>query len=706
VCGIVAHVGSRDCVPILLEGLAQLEYRGYDSAGLAVVSRSGGMRVHKAKSRVAGLGATLPARFKGGPGIGHTRWATHGVPNDINAHPHVVGPVAVVHNGIIENADELRAKLIAEGAEFVSDTDSEVLAHLIARAGGYLPGSSGAPNDTSVPAQADAPAQAGVPAQADAPALASGPGQASAPEHNGTANGSAANSSVARGGAAKGGAAKGSGTTPKASGARTAAKAGRANGPVTGPETGVDLEEAVRQALTAVVGTYGIAVLDARYPDRVVAARNGSPVVLGIGDKEMFVASDVAALVRYTRQVVHLDDGEVATVRADGFHTSTLDARTTTHEPSLIEADLRSYTADGYTHFMRKEIHEQPRTVERALRGRLEERFSTAHLGGLNIDAREARAIRRVKILGCGSAFYAGQVGAQLIEELARIPADAEAASEFRYRNPVVEADTLYIAVSQSGETHDTLAAVRELKRKGGRVIGVVNAVGSAIARECEGGVYLHAGPEISVTSTKTFTATCVVFSLLALHLGRIHDLSPADGARVIAGLHALPGQVTQILAGEEWIAELAKDFTGYHGMFFVGRVRGWPIAREGAQKLKEVSYLHAEAYPASELKHGPLALVGPDLPTVAVIPDDELRDKNISTLGEIKARRGRILAVGHGTLEARLADDMVEVPKNEPELDPILLSVPLQLLAYHAAVTLGNDVDKPRNLAKSVTVE
>ena len=657
-------------MPILLEGLAQLEYRGYDSAGLAVVSRSGGMRVHKAKSRVAGLGSTLPARFKGGPGIGHTRWATHGEPNDINAHPHVVGPVAVVHNGIIENADELRAKLIAEGAEFVSDTDSEVLAHLIARAGGYRPGAG---------------------------AAADGAESGGAPEHNGSANGSSA---------ANGTVASGRGATAKASGARSATKAGRANSTMAGHQTGVDLEEAVRQALTSVVGTYGIAVLDARCPDRVVAARNGSPVVLGIGDKEMFVASDVAALVRYTRQVVHLDDGEVATVRADGFHTSTLDARTTTHEPLLIEADLRSYTADGYTHFMRKEIHEQPRTVERALRGRIEERFSTAHLGGLNIDAREARAIRRVKILGCGSAFYAGQVGAQLIEELARIPADAEAASEFRYRNPVVEADTLYIAVSQSGETHDTLAAVRELKRKGGRVIGVVNAVGSAIARECEGGVYLHAGPEISVTSTKTFTATCVVFSLLALHLGRIHDLSPADGARVIAGLHALPGQVTQILAEEERIADLAKDLSGYHGMFFVGRVRGWPIAREGAQKLKEVSYLHAEAYPASELKHGPLALVGPDLPTVAMVPDDELRDKNISTLGEIKARRGRIIAVGHGTLDARLADDMVEVPKNEPELDPILLSVPLQLLAYHAAVTLGNDVDKPRNLAKSVTVE
>jgi glutamine---fructose-6-phosphate transaminase (isomerizing) len=604
VCGIVAHVGSRDCVPILLEGLTRLEYRGYDSAGLAVVARSGDLRVHKAKGRVADLSGSLPARFKGGPGIGHTRWATHGEPSDANAHPHVAGTVAIVHNGIIENADELRAKLVAEGAELTSETDSEVLAHLIARS-----------------------------------------------SHS-------------------------------------------------------DLEGAVREALTAVVGTYGVAVLDARCPDQIVAARNGSPVVLGIGDKEMFVASDLAALVRYTRQVVHLDDGEVATVRADGFRTATLDARTTTHEPSVIEADLGSYSADGYTHFMRKDIHEQPRAVERALRGRIEERFNTAHLGGLNFDAREARAIRRVKILGCGSAYYAGQVGAQLIEELARIPADAEPASEFRYRNPVVEAETLYIAVSQSGETYDTLAAVRELKRKGGRVIGVVNAVGSAIARECEGGVYLHAGPEISVTSTKTFTATCVVFALLALHLGRIHDLSPADGGRVIAGLHELPAQITEVLTQEERIAGIAKGFTGYPGMFFVGRVRGWPIAREGAQKLKEVSYLHAEAYPASELKHGPLALVGPDLPTVAVVPEDELRDKNISTLGEIKARHGRILVVGHGTLDARLADDVVEVPKNEPELDPILLSVPLQLLAYHAAVVLGNDVDKPRNLAKSVTVE
>jgi glucosamine--fructose-6-phosphate aminotransferase (isomerizing) len=603
-CGIVAHIGGRDCVPVLLEGLARLEYRGYDSAGIAVVSRSGELRVRKTKGRVADLAAGLPARFKGSPGIGHTRWATHGEPSDANAHPHVSGPVAIVHNGIIENADELRAKLTAAGAVFTSETDSEVLAHLIA----------------------------------------------------------------------------------------------------AGPAD--DLEEAVRQALTSVVGTYGVVVLDARHSDQIVAARNGSPVVLGIGDKEMFVASDIAALVRYTRQVVHLDDGEVATVRADGFRTATLDARATTKQPSIIDTELASYDAEGYTHFMRKEIHEQPRAIERALRGRLDGRFHTAHLGGLNMDARELREIRRVLVLGCGSAYYAGQVGAQLIEDLARIPAAAEPASEFRYRNPVVEADTLYVGVSQSGETYDTLAAVQELKRKGGQVLGVVNSVGSAIARECGGGLYLHAGPEVSVTSTKTFTATAVAFALLALHLGRIHDLSPADGSRIVAGLRALPAQIEEVLSGEQRIADIAAGLVDCRGMFFIGRVRGWPVAREGAQKLKEVSYLHAEAYPASELKHGPLALVGPELPTVAIVPDDDLLDKNLSTLGEIRARRGPVLAVGHNDLDPRLAGQTIRVPKNEPELDPILLSVPLQMLAYHTAVALGNDVDKPRNLAKSVTVE
>ncbi len=610
-CGIVAYIGNRDSVPILLEGLTRLEYRGYDSAGIAVVSRSGDLRVRKAKGRVSELAADVPARLKGSPGIGHTRWATHGEPSDENAHPHACGPIAIVHNGIIENAEELRAGLVARGAEFSSQTDSELFAHLIAA-------HSGAGDDSSP----------------------------------------------------------------------------------------VDLEEAVRRALKSVVGTYGLAVLDARSPDRLIVARNGSPVLLGIGDKEMFAASDYAALVRYTRQVVHLDDGEIATVRADGFRTTTLDAQRTTKQAAVIEADAASYEADGHAHFMHKEIHEQPGVVERVLRGRLDDRFNTAHLGGLNLDPREARAIKRVKILGCGSAYYSGVLGAQLIEELARVPADAEPASEFRYRGPVIDEGTLYIGVSQSGETYDTLAAVQEVKRKGGQVLGVVNTVGSTIAREVDGGVYLHAGPEVSVTSTKTFTATATVFALLALHLARIHDLSPADGRRISNGLRKLPEQIAQILAMEEEIASLAKQFAHYPGMFFVGRVRGWPVAREGAQKLKEVSYLHAEAYPASELKHGPLALVGPELPTVAIVPDDELVEKNLATLGEIKARRGRVLLVGHSVPGGELADDVLAIPKNERELDPILLSVPLQLLAYHAAVALGNDVDRPRNLAKSVTVE
>ncbi|MGW3042421.1 glutamine--fructose-6-phosphate transaminase (isomerizing) [Kitasatospora sp. NPDC001159] len=607
-CGIVAYIGPKDATPFLLEGLARLEYRGYDSAGVAVTGRTGGIKLRKVKGRVADLAAAVPARFKGTTGIGHTRWATHGVPSDANAHPHLDNAerIAVVHNGIIENADELRAKLTAEGAVFRSETDTEVLSHLIA---------------------------------------------AHAAE-------------------------------------------------------GVELEDAVRAALGRVVGTYGIAVLDAEQPDRIVVARNGSPIVLGIGEKEMFVASDVSAMVRYTRQVVHLEDGELATVRADGFRTFTADARTTHRQPSTVDWEIDSYDTAGYEHFLLKEINEQPSSVERTLSGRLDERFSTAHLGGLNLDARELREIRRVKILGCGSAYYAGEMGAQLIEELARIPAHSEPASEFRYRNPVIEADTLYVAVSQSGETYDTLAAVQEIKRKGGRVLGVVNTVGSAIARECDGGIYLHAGPEVSVASTKAFTSTVVAFALLALHFGRIHDLSPADGRRIVSALQALPDQIRAILDQSDAIAELAAEYADSSGMMFIGRVRGYPVAREGAQKLKEISYVHAEAYPASELKHGPLALISPELPTVALVPDDELLDKNLTTLGEIKARHGRVIAVAHRRPEEKLADHCILVPKSEPELDPLLLNIPLQLLAYHAAVALKRDVDKPRNLAKSVTVE
>ncbi len=607
-CGIVGYVGTQDAAPILLEGLGRLEYRGYDSAGLAVITRSG-LKVRKVSGRVADLAVDVPARFKGAPGIGHTRWATHGEPTPENAHPHTdtSGRIAVVHNGIIENADELRAKLTADGVEFVSQTDTETVAHLIAAA--FAAGAA-------------------------------------------------------------------------------------------------DLEQAVRAALRQVVGAYGLAILDAEHPDRIVVARNGSPVLLGVGEREMFVASDVAALIGYTRQVVYLDDGELATITATGYRTFTLDDRSTAKSPSTIDWDVVGAEIGDNAHFLIKEINEQPRAIRRALSGRIDERFDTAHLGGLNLSVREAREIKRVKVLGCGSACYAGDLGAQLIEDLARVPATAEAASEFRYRNPVVEPDTLYVAVSQSGETIDTLAAVQELQRKGGRVIGIINVVGSTIARQVDGGIYLHAGPEMSVAATKSFTSTVAAFALLALHLGRIRDLSPSEGKRIISGLNRLPDQITEIIAKEHEIAGLAKEIAQSSSVLFVGRRRGWPVAREGAQKLKEISYVHAEAYPSAELKHGPLALVNPDLPTVAVVPDDDLFDKNTSTLSEIKARKGPVIALAHRELPPELADRTVVIPRNEPELDPILLSVALQILAYHAAVALDRDVDKPRNLAKSVTVE
>jgi glucosamine--fructose-6-phosphate aminotransferase (isomerizing) len=607
-CGIVGYAGGKTAVPILLDGLARLEYRGYDSAGVAVLDGGSRMAVHKTAGRVRELKDSLPGEgFAGTVGIGHTRWATHGAPSDRNAHPHLSGDglIAVVHNGIIDNAAALREALEADGVVLASDTDTEVLAHLVARSG------------------------------ADS------------------------------------------------------------------------LEEAVLATLALVEGTYGIAVLDHAHPDRLVVARNGSPLILGVGDGEMHVASDIAALVRYTSQVVHLDDGELATVTPDGFRTFTPHAGATTKQPVTVDWSSEDYDRGLHEHFMIKEIEEQAEAVRRCTQGRLDDRFHTAHLGGLNLDPHEARAIRRVKILGCGSAYYAGQFGAQFIEEVSRVPADAEPASEFRYRNPVIDPDTLYVAVSQSGETYDTLAAVQEVKRKGGHVIGLVNVVGSSIARECQGGIYLHAGPEVAVASTKALTNMCVAFSLLGLSLGRIRDLSAKEGRRLLDGLRALPDQIQKVVEDDAAIVAAAQTLATASSIFFVGRVRGYPVAREGAQKLKEVSYLHAEAYQTSELKHGPLALISPDLPTVAVVPDDELLDRNLTALHEIAARSGPVVAVTHHGVDlGDLAAHVLRVPVNEPELDPILLTVPLQILAYHASVALGRDIDKPRNLAKSVTVE
>jgi glucosamine--fructose-6-phosphate aminotransferase (isomerizing) len=430
-------------------------------------------------------------------------------------------------------------------------------------------------------------------------------------------------------------------------------------------------------------------------------------LIIGIGDREMFVASDLAALVRHTSQVVHLDDGEFASVTATRYRTFTMEENDTGKVASTIDLKADDLELGGYGHYMYKEIQEQPESLERMLQGRLDDRFGVSRLDGLNLTARELRAFARVKALGCGSAYYVGQIGATMIEELARMPADAEAASEFRYRNPIIESDTLYVVVSQSGETVDTAFAVEEIKRKGGRVVGLVNVVASTIARACDGGVYLHAGPEVAVASTKALTHMAAGFAMIALALARVRDLSNADGQRIVAALRALPDQIRTILDAEASIAEQAKALAAANSLFFIGRVRGFPVAREGAQKFKEISYRHAEAYQTSELKHGPLALIDESVPTVAIVPHDELRDRNLAAVQQIRARSGSVLAITHDDVEFGDIDvPRIVVPRSEPELDPILLTIPLQLLAYHAASTLGHDIDKPRNLAKSVTVE
>ncbi|WP_375486997.1 glutamine--fructose-6-phosphate transaminase (isomerizing) [uncultured Jatrophihabitans sp.] len=607
-CGIVAVVGTDDApaaIPTLLEGLQRLEYRGYDSAGLAVVDGDG-LTSAKSVGRVADLRAVVDRGHPSRTGIAHTRWATHGQPSEANAHPQldVTGRVAVVHNGIIENADSLRTQLAADGVTFSSETDTEVLAQLVGRA-----------------------LQAGA----------------------------------------------------------------------------ATLEHAVRATLESVVGTYGLVVLSPSFPDQLVVARNGSPIVIGLAENATLVASDEAALVRRTSHVSHLADGEVVTVRSDGFGpvVSSADSEHVTEPVTADPFDLGDFDS-----FMQKEIHEQSAALAQALRGRLDERNATARLGGVNIDLRELRAIRRVKILGCGSAYYAGQLGAVAIEEMARIPADAEPAAEFRYRNPVVERDTLYVAVSQSGETIDTLMAVQELQRKGAAVIGMVNSVGSAIARQTGQGVFIHAGPEFSVASTKAVTNMSACFVLLGLLLGRTRDLGASAGARIVRGLADLPAAIDDVVSREAEIAEIARAYADARSMYFIGRYRGFPVAREGAQKLKEITYIHAEAYQASELKHGPLALVDPAMPSVVVVPNDELLTKNLSTIEQIRARGGRVLVVTSANVPAGLADHVLRVPAVEPELEPILLNIPLQLFSLHVANTLSRDVDKPRNLAKSVTVE
>ena len=606
-CGIIGYIGNRHAMPILMEGLSRLEYRGYDSAGVAL-QRKAKFEVFKKEGRLDALRSTLPKRNAATTGIGHTRWATHGEPSDLNAHPHTdsTGAVSIVHNGIIENAAGLRLYLAERGHEFASDTDSEVLAALIAEE-------------------------------------------------------------------------------------------------YTKDE---DLTAGVRRALLRVAGTYGIAVMHRDVPGTIVAGRNGSPVAIGVGENEMYVASDMLALAPFTQQVLYLEDGEIATLTAKHHEIQDLHAIITNRPTSTIDIDTTLASKGKHDHFTLKEIHEQPDAITRTLRGRIDERFKTAHFGGLNLEPRDLMAFKRIKILGCGSAYISGTIGASMIERLARIPTDAESAAEFRYRNPIIDPETLYFAVSQSGETYDTLTAVQEIQRKGGTVLGVVNVVGSSIARQCGAGMYLHAGPEVAVVSTKTFTCTLTAFALFALYIGRMRDVSPAEGTRVIDALKALPEQVQSLIDRSDEFMAIARKYTQYQRAYFVGRCEGFGLAKEGALKLKEISYIHAEAYPASELKHGPLALIDQQTPTFAIVPDDDLVAKNISTIAEIRTRQGPVVAIGQAdTLEADV-DDYIHVPKSHPLTDPMLLLIPLQMIAYFAALALERDVDQPRNLAKSVTVE
>jgi len=610
VCGIVGYAGGRDCLSILVEGIKRLEYRGYDSAGVAI-QEGPGLHVVKAAGKIRELEARLSrGRPSGTTGIAHTRWATHGAPSDLNAHPitDASGRIAVVHNGIIENFTALKSALEAEGVHFKTETDSEVLAHLVAK-------------------------------------------------HQ---------------------------------------------------ARGLSLELAVGAALSAVEGTYGIAVISADEPGTVIGARSGSPLVVGIADGEYFLASDVAPIVEHTRQVVYLDDGEMAVLTPGGFHTATIASERVDKAVHEVDWDLAQIQKGGFDHFMLKEIFEQPASVRNAMRGRLNTDEGLAKLGGLNLTFEEMREIKRLIIIACGTSWHAGLIGEYMIEEHARIPVEVEYASEFRYRHPILDQGTTVLVISQSGETIDTLAAMREAQRKGARALGVVNVVGSTIARESDGGVYIHAGPEIGVASTKAFTSQVAVLTLLTLALGRQRALSREAGIEMARELDRIPDKIEEILARSESVRSIAQKYAQRNNFIYLGRGTNFPVALEGALKLKEISYIHAEGYPAAEMKHGPIALIDENMPVVFLCPRDSAYEKVINNMMEVRARRGRIIAVAtEGDTDiAKLADHVIFIPQTLSVLQPMLSVIPLQLLAYHVAVMRGCDVDQPRNLAKSVTVE
>ena len=622
-CGIVGYVGRAHATPILLDGLRRLEYRGYDSAGLAVID-GGQFDTRKCAGRIAALEKLVKKQpVSGSLGISHTRWATHGKVNDENAHPHfdASGKLALVHNGVIENYQALKDELIRNGdTNFRSDTDTEVLAHLIGKL--YY---------DSCASTVDAPGK------------------------------------KAR------------------------------------------LFEAVRTALRQVIGTYGIAVVHADVPDFMIGARRGSPLVLGVGNGENFLASDVSAIVAYTRDAVYLNDFDVVAVGPDKFEISSLAGDITDHPVSKVDFTAEDVGKGDYPHYMLKEIFEQPNTVRDAMRGRLNLDESTAKLGGLNMGAPQLRDVGRIVLAGCGTALHAARVGEYLIERMASIPTEVDYASEFRHRNTPMTPETLVFAISQSGETADTLGALRESRRKGFRTLGICNNVASTIARESDGGVYMHAGPEIGVAATKSFTSQLTILTLLGLLFGRMRNLATAEGTRVIEALQALPEQIEAVLKLSDQVKEIAGRYVDANGFLFFGRQFNFPIALEGALKMKEITYLFAEGHPSAELKHGVIALIRPDLPSVFIAPDDSVFSKNLNNIEQVKARKGPIIALTSGNCAKRLkgiADEIVMLPEAPDYVMPILAVIPLQLLAYHLAVELGRDVDKPRNLAKSVTVE
>jgi glutamine---fructose-6-phosphate transaminase (isomerizing) len=608
-CGIVGYVGKRDAFPVLIEGLSSLEYRGYDSAGVALLDNNA-IQVLKAKGKVEQLRILAKKKLKIGAtiGIAHTRWATHGVPSEANAHPHTdaKNKIALVHNGIIENYAILKEQLKREGVTFRSETDTEVLAQLV---GKFYKG---------------------------------------------------------------------------------------------------DLVEAVSQALSLVEGTFGIAVIAHDKPDMLVGARRGSPLVVGVGEGEYFLASDASAVVRYTKRVIYLKDSSLVALSRQGHTTMDLDEKVVTHEIQHIEYTAEALAKGGFSHFMLKEIFEQPDTIRNAMRGRLLVEEGNARLDGLNLVLQQLRQINRIIIAACGTSWHAALVGEYMIEELAGVNVEVEYASEFRYRNPIIDANTLVFVISQSGETADTLAALREAANKGATVLDICNAVGSSIARETHGGVYLHAGPEIGVASTKAFTSQLTVLALLTLLLGRMRRISHSDGMTIAKALTEIPDQVKKILKQNATIKAIAKRYAKLNNFIYLGRSYNFPVALEGALKLKEISYIHAEGYPAAEMKHGPIALIDKDMPSVIIALKDSVYDKVLSNIQEIKARGGKVIAIateGDKNIK-KYAAHVIYVPQTIQMLSPLLSVIPLQLLAYHIAAIRKCEIDQPRNLAKSVTVE